>query len=102
LNVETIIFWDDFLIYLSSRPLTQEDIEKFRNKTKELALKNAELVSENDSGIKQLNFKMLFNIYFLIAQIGGLILMRKGFKLWYDRLQKYQDQIIKNQAQGNT
>jgi hypothetical protein len=29
---------------------------------------------------------------------GGLFLGKKGFVLWYDRLQKYQDEILKFQA----
>src|SRR5580704_1991991 len=36
-----------------------------------------------------------------LGTVGGLILMVKGFRLWYDRAQVYQDRVLKAQADND-
>lgn len=53
----------------------------------------------------QKKIKNRFRIYIIqsiisfLFMIGGYILAHSGFKKWYDRHQKYQDIIIKNQSE---
>lgn len=49
-----------------------------------------------------LEWKPTYRAFFIIASLVGSILCVVGFRLWYTRVQKYQDMILLNQAFSGT
>lgn len=123
LRTEIIAFWQDFNIDASGIPVTQEEVkkflenrdnsdktlqtnifpnresvEKFRVVTKDFAVREA----ERDNALLALKIevflKLALFIFFLYLLNRGFNLMQRGFDEWYNKLQKYQDLLARNQA----
>lgn len=75
-----------------------EDNPERRAKLKELEIREARLnqaVTEADWTSRMMHILMAF---IGVGSVAGGILTGKGFALWYYRLQRYQDEIVKTQA----
>jgi len=88
----------DFIGKRPMRPMNPEELKKFQDVTRDFAIREAQL---NNDDNKASLFKVLFIFFFLIPLSFGVSTMRKGFKDWYHKLQKYQDLIIRNQAKDS-
>ena len=76
----------------------REQLEKFRAVTKDFVIRE----EERNNSLKALSYEMFIKTILLIL---AFILLRKSFNLmqegfddWYNKLQKYQDLITRNQA----
>lgn len=70
---------------------TRETIMDLQNKNMQINIKNKKVKYFVDK-ITQMK------LVFIIGNFIGTMFTYYGFSLWYRRLQKYQDQIIKNEA----
>ncbi len=81
--------------------LTSEEREKIDVKRKDFIIKNGQAIDElNKLTATDFTFIIIFIFSFVMAGTG-IWLIREGFTLWYKRLQKYQDIIIRNEARAS-
>lgn len=89
----------------SPKKIEDEEVENLKSKSREILnqyevlLKEYAVAVDDKEGISTL---LRFSIYFEVAggicMIIGAGLMGFGFTLWYKKLQKYQDDIIRKKA----
>lgn len=73
---------------------TPEQVQKARD----LQIQTAKMSRKTEAAIFLTACLVVGAVFSGIGMWGGLFLGKKGFVFWYDRLQKYQDEILKFQA----
>lgn len=64
----------------------------------EIKIRNTKLKNKVEEA-QTINTIMLFvNFFIVIGMTAGIVLTTMGFRLWYHKLQKFQDEIIINEA----
>jgi membrane-bound ClpP family serine protease len=78
---------------------TSEEVERFNAKVRDFTLKNGQAVAELERFNARNPFAVAAADNIRILYVIGAFLVAFGFVLWYYKLQRYQDLIIKNQAE---
>ena len=79
------------------------ELKNFQNeRDKKLGENIVENLGQSRKLLEELKFileqKPKYMAFFVIFMLIGVILSITGFQLWYSRVQRYQDILIKNQA----
>ncbi len=90
--------FDIFRELSEDKILTPNEKKEFVAKQKDFIVKNGQTLDELNIVTATTPALIGIMFYSTIMGIVGSILVYKGFRLWYDKLQKYQDIIVKNQA----
>ena len=71
-----------------------------RTKLRELEIRQVRLDHAIAEAEWATRIMLILMVCVVLGSAGGGGLAGKGFALWYDRLQRYQDEIVKKQATG--
>jgi hypothetical protein len=84
---------------IQGKPISKTKDEEFQARLNQQRLKLVEIQNENEKGIKELWLKLVGQIFLVIISVFSIFLISKGFSDWENKLQKYQDAIVKNEAE---
>ncbi len=84
---------------IQGKPTSETKDEEFRARLNQQKLRLVEIESENEKGIKEIWLKIIGQTFLIIISVFSLSLISKGFRDWENKLQKYQDAIVKNEAE---
>jgi cytochrome b subunit of formate dehydrogenase len=85
---------------LNTELMSEEDRQRFASMIEMLEI-NSKGMDELRKSLARTTFVNLTLIISVIFIVSGIILITSGFRLWYKRLQIYQDIIIRNEAKAS-
>jgi hypothetical protein len=80
---------------------SEQKAEDFRERIRRARLKNIEVKGENDKLIVRAILLFLLLVLSAFLSFASLAWIYRGFNDWQNKLQVYQDAIVKNQAKEN-
>lgn len=69
-------------------------------KEKQIEIKTAQVASQVEIANRVISKAEVSRLIFIVVVCLGVAIAAAGLKLWYERLQVYQDRLVKNQAKG--
>ena len=100
LQAEKEMVFNDFIMDLSSRTVTTEDLDRFRARSKDLILRSVEIDNEDERSLRELKVSLIVAILAIFPLLVGHHLMFRNFALWKSKLQDHQDMIVENEAKS--
>ncbi len=77
---------------------SRKRIGKSSELRREVGVDRAKLVVIEEELKLILEDKLMYMVFLIVSQVVGFSLSIVGFKLWYERVQKYQDIILRRQG----
>jgi hypothetical protein len=83
------------------KEIPEEKIVELRKNNREIYRKKIEILNETEKAMRRTNINFFFFPILAVLSLFGIFLAASGFEDWKNKLQKYQDEIIENEAKKN-